>query len=287
MLLGLMYATGLRVGEVVRMRWKDVDFERRALRVWQGKGRKDRQVMLPESFVPVLESLREGTGPEDFVFPSPGPGRHVSPRLAQRVMQKAVDLAGIGKQASCHTLRHSFATHLLENGTDVRFIQSLLGHVNLETTMLYTHVAAIRERKVESPLDGLLKSPPVAAQVPVRDVLRLPAPSPRSRPALDPERFDVDLSFVKRGSTLKARAALRLRDHPKVTLAGVSAAMDGKGEVRVDFPPLDAWSDALTWLDPEDREKLQSGALFSELRDLIVLELARKAKDDGWDYPEC
>jgi integrase/recombinase XerD len=286
MLLGLMYATGLRVGEVVRLRWKDVDFDRAVLRVWQGKGRKDRQVMLPESFAPLLADLGREKEPGGFIFAAAVPGRHVSPRLAQRVMQNAVDLAGIGKQASCHTLRHSFATHLLENGTDVRFIQSLLGHVKLETTMLYTHVAAIRERKVESPLDGLLKAPPIENVVPAREVLALPPPAPREGPALDPERLDLDLAFVRRGSSLKARAAVRLRDRPQVVLGGIRAVLDDKGMVRVEFPPLEAWSDALRWMDREDREQVENGRLLAELRDLIVLEMGKRAKDDGWDFAE-
>lgn len=152
LLLGLMYATGLRSSEVARLRWRDFDFDRRTLHVWQGKGRTDRQVMLPESFRPLLWRLSRTFSPEDFVFPGDRPGRHVSPRTVARVMKRAVQMAGIGKVATPHSLRHSFAAHLIQGGTDIRFIQQLLGHVRLETTKIYTKVAVIREKQVQSPL---------------------------------------------------------------------------------------------------------------------------------------
>jgi site-specific recombinase XerD len=106
LLLGLMYATGMRVSEVVRLRWRDLDSERGVINVWQGKGRKDRQVMLPESFAPLLKRAAVGARADGFVFPSPESNRHLSPRAAQRVMACAVRLAKIGKHATCHSMRH-------------------------------------------------------------------------------------------------------------------------------------------------------------------------------------
>ncbi len=123
LLLGLMYATGVRVSEVCRLRWRDIDFDRREVNVWQGKGRNDRQVMLPTSFEPLLREVSKTCQPEDYLFPGERRGRHLSPRAAARVMERAVKIAGIGKHATCHTLRHCFATHLFENGTDIRYIQ--------------------------------------------------------------------------------------------------------------------------------------------------------------------
>jgi len=165
LLLGLMYATGLRVSEVVRLRWRDLDAERRAITVRQGKGRKDRQVMLPESFAPLLRRLASGNQPEQFIFWHHDPDRHLSPRAAERVMERTAHLAKIGKRIGCHSLRHSFATHLLENGVDIRFIQRLLGHAKLDTTRLYTHVATVRVNRVASPLDTLLSSPQLTSGV--------------------------------------------------------------------------------------------------------------------------
>src|SRR5262249_23400486 len=154
----LMYATGMRVSEVVRLRWKDIDFDRRSVRVWQGKGRKDRMVMLPESFHPLLLQLAKTATSDAYLFPSREEGRYLSSRTTPRVMHRSLALAKNEKKATCHSLRHAFATHLLENGTDIRFIQKLLGHVRLETTTLYTKVAALPTQQARSPLD-LITSP--------------------------------------------------------------------------------------------------------------------------------
>ena len=154
LLLGMMYATGMRVSEAVRLRVRDFDFNRRSIRVEQGKGRKDRLVMLPTSFAPVLERFARVSTPESWLFPAWGDqGRHLSPRTAARVMERARTLALIAKVATCHTLRHSFATHLLEAGTDVRFIQRLLGHLQLQTTTIYTKLAVLKGERATSPLD--------------------------------------------------------------------------------------------------------------------------------------
>jgi site-specific recombinase XerD len=166
LLLGLMYATGMRVSEVVRLRTSDFDFARRTIRVEQGKGRKDRLVMLPESFAPMLAHFAQTSTPEAHLFPSAeDPSRHVAPRTAQRAMSCAVELAGTPVRATCHTLRHSFATHMLEAGTDVRFIQRLLGHLRLDTTTLYTRLAVLKGERATSPLDRLAGASPSRPEV--------------------------------------------------------------------------------------------------------------------------
>ena len=149
LLLGLMYATGARVSEAVRLRWRDFDFDRRVVSIWQGKGRVDRQVMLPMSFEPLLRQLSKAFQPRNFVFPGQRPGRYLSPRSAARVMERALKIAGIKKGCGCHSLRHAFATHLFEFGTDIRYIQKLLGHAKLETTTIY--YAQIAEMCSKSP----------------------------------------------------------------------------------------------------------------------------------------
>ena len=119
-----MYATGMRVSEVTRVRYRDLDFDRRMIWVWQGKGRSDRVVLLPKSFEPLLRGQASASNPDDYLFPaSADPGRHVSPRTVQRVVARAAAIARIGKHVTPHSMRHTYAVHTLENGTDIRFIQ--------------------------------------------------------------------------------------------------------------------------------------------------------------------
>jgi integrase/recombinase XerD len=288
MLLGMMYATGLRVGEVVRLRWKDIDFGRKMIRVEQGKGRKDRFVMLPSSFESVLSGIAARRDPGHYVFPSHAIGRHLSPRSAQRVMEKAVLLAGIAKEASCHTLRHSFATHLLENGTDIRFIQGLLGHVKLETTMIYTHLTPPAGRRIVSPLDRLVlpESGPVEVPpLPERKALPPPAPvvKPKRAGKRVSERADLDVWVYSRqkGSSW-ARACVKLGCKPVVVLDGIEARLDGRGFIRFDFPPLADWDEKLRWLSESDRVWVES----SEFRDGVeseLVEILNRAAREGSD----
>jgi integrase/recombinase XerD len=167
MLLSLGYGCGLRAGEVVRLKVKHIDSAQKIIRVEQSKGRKDRNVMLsPE----VLDLLRQwwkvrpsrrdaGTPPEErWLFPGAKSGETLSTRQLNRLFHQAADAAGIKKGVTLHALRHSFATHLLERGTDIRVIQALLGHDKLDTTARYTRVATGMIAGVESPLD-LLSEP--------------------------------------------------------------------------------------------------------------------------------
>ena len=158
LLLGLMYATGMRVSEVVKVRYRDLDFHRRIINVWQGKGRTDRQVMLPMSFEPVLKGLASAYDADEYLFPGERAGRHLSPRTVRRVMARAVQIADIRKAGHPHSLRHSCATHLFENNTDVRRIPKLLGPAKLETTTIYTKVATKSNEAVQSPLDVLAQA---------------------------------------------------------------------------------------------------------------------------------
>jgi integron integrase len=195
LMINLLYGSGLRVSECVRIRVKDIEFEQRYLALRDGKGAKDRVTLLPESLIPELKNhlqrvrlihkrdLRQGYGtvylphalalkyPEaarewiwQYAFPSPNLSidprsgvtrrHHISTSAVQKALRRAVQLARIEKRVTCHTLRHSFATHLLENGSDIRTVQDLLGHKDVKTTMIYTHVLKRGPFAVQSPLDA-------------------------------------------------------------------------------------------------------------------------------------
>jgi len=154
-MLIVTYTSGLRVGEVVRLRPEDCDRERNVVKVRQGKGRKDRQTLLSETANAVLDQYIEQEKPDGWLFPGQKEGRHLTERSAQKVFEKALIQAGIRKEVSIHSLRHSFATHLLENGIDLRYIQELLGHQSVRTTERYTHVSRRDIGRIQSPLDRL------------------------------------------------------------------------------------------------------------------------------------
>ena len=197
LLAQLLYGTGMRLMEGLRLRVKDLDFDRRAIIVREAKGNKDRVVMLPQSLVPALRAQMRVTRSQwetdrqaqrdgvevphalDVKYPKvgytwgwfwvfPSPTLSVDPRSGverrhhlfedrlQRALKAAVGRAGIAKPVSVHTLRHSFATHLLQSGTDIRTVQELLGHSDVSTTMIYTHVLKVAAGGTASPLDALL-----------------------------------------------------------------------------------------------------------------------------------
>jgi site-specific recombinase XerD len=165
-LLSLGYGCGLRAGEVVRLKVKHIDSAQKIIRVEQSKSRKDRNVMLSAEMLDLLRQwwkVRRGfdaTTPlqERWLFPGRRPGKPMTTRQLNRLFHEAADAAGIRKGVTLHALRHSFATHLLERGTDIRVIQALLGHDKLDTTARYTRVATGMIARIESPLD-LLSQP--------------------------------------------------------------------------------------------------------------------------------
>lgn len=152
LILGLMYSSGLRVSEVTNVKIKDFDFQNKLLFVRNAKGTKDRTTILSEKALGVLQKYTKLKNANDYVFTSER-GEKLTERTVQKVFFEALKKSGIKKCASCHSLRHSFATHLLESGTDIRYIQELLGHSKLETTQIYTKVANNNLQKIKSPLD--------------------------------------------------------------------------------------------------------------------------------------
>ena len=153
--LGVAYGAGLRVSEVANLKISDIDSQRMLLRVEQGKGQKDRNAMLSPRLLELLRDWWRVERPATWLFPGRDPLLPITARQLYRVVRDTAAAVGIEKRVSPHTLRHSFATHLLEQGTDIRVIQVLLGHTKLDTTARYAHVASKVLREVTSPLDGL------------------------------------------------------------------------------------------------------------------------------------
>ena len=149
------YAAGLRASEAVSLQVADIDSSRMVLQVRQGKGAKDRTVMLSAALLAILRSYWRLARPAPWLFPGRSPDKPIDVQVLHAACRSAAKAAGLTKRVSVHTLRHSFATHLLESGTDIRIIQVLLGHSNLSTTARYTHVATATIARTQSPLDRL------------------------------------------------------------------------------------------------------------------------------------
>ena len=156
LLLLIGYGAGLRVSEIVTLEWRDILFSEHKIHIRNAKGKKDRLVMLPYSIVSSLEYYRKLYQTKQYIFEGQFAGEPYSCGSVQAVMRDALKKSGLEKKATVHTLRHSFATHLLENGTDIRYIQQFLGHSSIKTTTLYTHISASAVNKIVSPLDRLV-----------------------------------------------------------------------------------------------------------------------------------
>jgi len=149
------YAAGLRASEAVSLKVADIDSDRMLIQVCHGKGAKDRTLMLSQQLLTILRTYWRLTRPGEWLFPGRSPDKPIDVQVLHAACRSATKAAGLVKRVSVHTLRHSFATHLLENGTDIRIIQVLLGHNNLSSTTRYTQVSSGLIRKTASPLDRL------------------------------------------------------------------------------------------------------------------------------------
>jgi len=154
-ILTTAYAAGLRISEVVSLRAADIDSRRMVIRIEQGKGRKDRYVMLSPHLLDLLRTYWKKNHPGQWLFPGGRPNQHISPCMVEQVCKRVSAAAGLKKRVTVRSLRHSFATHLLEAGTNLRVIQILLGHRSLQTTARYVHVAKSTVCSTPSPLDLL------------------------------------------------------------------------------------------------------------------------------------
>ena len=153
-IIKLLYGSGLRLSELLHLKVTDIDSESMIIHIKNSKGNKDRVVMLSKSLLEELRIYFIKHNPLDYLFEGQSGGMY-SPKSVQVIVKNASSKAGIKKKVTPHTLRHSFATHLLEAGTDIRFIQQLLGHGSIKTTEIYTHIADVTKSKIKSPLDLL------------------------------------------------------------------------------------------------------------------------------------
>lgn len=156
-ILYLIYSGGLRLSEVVNLKITDIDSKRNLILIRESKGKKDRTTLLSQALLELLRDYYREYKPENYLFEGQKGGQY-SVRSVQNIFRMALSKSGIKKHATVHTLRHSFATHLLERGTDLRYIQELLGHANSKTTEIYTHITKKGLDKIVSPLDNLTKT---------------------------------------------------------------------------------------------------------------------------------
>lgn len=156
-LIMLIYSAGLRVGEGVRLKITDIDSTRKMIHIRAAKGKKDRYTLLSDNVLNILREYYKRYHPKDYLFEGQGDRKHISERSIQAVFHRAVKEAGIKKNISVHGLRHSFATHLLESGVDLRYIQELLGHHSSKTTEIYTHISKKSLSHIINPLDAAIQ----------------------------------------------------------------------------------------------------------------------------------
>lgn len=151
LIISMAYASGLRVGEIQNLKISDLDLEQKIIHIKQAKGKKDRLTILSDKLIPDIARMIANKSAKNFVFESERGGK-MATRTLQKIFKNALKKSGVKKPASFHCLRHSFATHLLENGTSIRYIQELLGHSNIQTTQIYTRVTNPSIKNITSPL---------------------------------------------------------------------------------------------------------------------------------------
>lgn len=265
--IGIMYGAGLRNKELCSLQVHDVDFERNTIRVQQGKGRSDRLVMLPQTFAAALGQLCNDSPGSRYLFPAHGQrqGRYMSPRTLQRWVKMCVELAGIKHSITPHSFRHAFATHLLENGTDIRFIQKLLGHQRLETTTIYTRVAQIKTQQIASPIDQSDFDQRSNSHVATPTPTPTAPPKPDSSPSVGRMAILLSLQADQKSADVELQIA-----GPQVTvLRGITVRQNDHNWIEISLPSADAWRPYLTRLPPEQQQRITNPAFFEFLRGQI------------------
>jgi integrase/recombinase XerD len=265
LILGLMYAAGLRVSEVCRLEWRDFEFEWNRIRVRRGKGYKDRNVLLPQTLRTWLMEKAARESPRAHVFASSvDPTRHVAFRTAQRAYKRAALLASIRPDSSCHSLRHSFATHMLDAGTNLRTIQEMLGHAKLDTTRIYTHVqTSLPNEMARSPLDQLREVSPTVA--------------------MPDEVGRMSLGLRRVGDEWEVQVIIK--GNPDVALEGIRVKEQRSGWYSIDVPPLEVWLPRLEHLPSDIKDRVRQARFYRQLQDMVAARLASNGRED--EEPEA
>ena len=276
--LGILYAAGLRNSELCRLQVQHIDFDRNTIRIRQGKGASDRLVMLPQTFAPALQQLCHNQPGETWLFPALNgtnepngrTSRHMSPRTLQRWVANAVNFANVTKRVTPHSFRHAFATHLLESGTDIRFIQKLLGHQRLETTTIYTKLAQIRDQAVRSPLDQLNHPNSQKNVRPNPPGLSLPVSPPLTKSV---GKLKIHLQRIARTDEAKVTLEILRNDSLGVTdrifLLGIRVQRTHQNWIQLTLPDPETWQQPFKRLPREVVERIQSIEFYETIRNQI------------------
>ncbi len=289
--IGILYAAGLRNSELCRLQVRDIDFTRNTIRIYQGKGCSDRLVMLPQTWRGSIQELCRQQSGNQWLFPSlqHRKNRHMSPRTLQRWVAIAVDFSGVKKKITPHSFRHAFATHLLEHGTDIRYIQKLLGHQRLETTTIYTKVAQIRGQVIQSPIDQWARQPTLGRSA---DSGGTCSSAPRSFPKDPPSSGappvgTLKIHFQKIEDTTAARVTLEVvRDKSgsvgrrrssgesldverRVFLTGIVVEKNDLNWVQLTMPNVAQWQQPMRGMSKAMVQRIHSPEFYETLRSHI------------------
>ncbi len=268
LLLGLMYATGMRVSEVARVKFKDIDFDRNLINIWHAKHAVDRQVALPQSYRSLLRSLADVAEQNPYLFPSEqGRGRanrHLSPRTIQRVLDRTLQLTGIKKPATPHSIRHSFATHCFEDGCDIRRIQKVLGHANLETTTIYVHVAKPDDATcLPSPIDGISNG--ITGSNTGRSGVKTVVGGQVGRLKVHTRKLESKLE-----TQVTVEVFVNRESRSRVYLTGILAIQQRPGFWTLRFPPLESWRAELNQLPAAIQKRVAQASFYEGVRNAII-----------------
>ncbi|WP_419189906.1 tyrosine-type recombinase/integrase [Stieleria marina] len=296
LLIGLMYGSGMRVSELARLRWRDIDLDRNQIFISQGKGNADRHVQLPRQYRQILCRLGSQQPGNQYVFPTQSRSdhrvdRHLSPRTVQRVVCNACDLAGIKKRVTPHSFRHAFATHSFEDGCDIRRIQTVLGHVCIETTTLY--IASAKQRTdFQSPLDRLadasgdnlsvmpLRSPIQSSRQSSRcsphqsGVANPKQPAPRVGRLRIHTRRDPTVSDAQYAQSRRTQVTVEVTGHGRRDfLLGATAEIPRSGFATITLPPSESWADTIEKLPASIQKRMGQVSFYQLLQKAITAKL--------------
>lgn len=270
LMIGLMYGTGMRVSELCTLKWRDIDQQRNQIFIRQGKGKADRHVQLPQQYKPLLSRMSLGKQGDDFIFPTEitgtrAIGRHIAPRSVQRAVKEARQIAGIQKKLTPHSLRHAFATHSFEDGCDIRRIQAVLGHVNLETTTIYVSVAQQRT-DFPSPLDRLAaETPGDASSSPTKASVGTLRVHSRRDPSATDEQYR---------KTKRTQVTLEIKTpRQRCFLTGIIAEFSRPGFLTLQLPPIELWEDQIRLMPPEVQKRVGEASFYEIARTQILAKL--------------